>query len=1214
MLKRILFSFVAASLAWTAGAWELPDIHGDAKDGWRPGRNWNANPFLDNGAQWSLFYQSPSGFKLMEQGKAYRYNFVWRDAGDSFDPATFFIDTKLKTQAGAAVLFSPGHPGKFKVSLQGTAAGQASLALCVTDKSLASPRPIVKVDRKDKESFTWDGEVELKDGESLAFLLRSANPRWVSFTFKRFSVEEVGGKMFSGAVPTRAADWKPRDPEVSVKDGPDGGLTLEVSPGAKDWYVVDGPALQLPKRDKFAQGRAMAVSAEAWPEKPGDYAISNYALQVRAKQDGGNYTRNRAPHFYWESSLELTNAQKMRDWTTIEGSSTLYPHCGKLNFELWLAAPKTGKSVIHLRKLELKESFATSHLLAAEPAAQNNVFFADSGAIKVEFANTADLKEWRVEDLDELGRTLLERSGQGSPAPLTVPLPGFGFHKLVATATYKDGAKIESSSTAAVVGAALPEDVRMKSRFGSMRVHGDPGFWKKSGCRWDWGIGGIELKDWILTPDGSIVPPPDWKTLKKSTDYSVIYSVRNFPKWLYGPDYKDDGGLYPPKDWGLFERLFEAFAKANPEITYFTPYNEGNGAWRGNAEEYIKFCTAMADGARRGNPACEVYGPGDYAILMDSFQRYVDGGMYDHLGGVNIHAYVNASSPEGEFIERVIQMAASLKAAGKGDLPVYFTEFGWCSGTGDWQKTIPGIERSRYVARSLSLLSAQPVDGILYFCFHYVGISDGEPGYSLLNSNGTPTMSYVAFVNVVKWLSQVKRGDARWFRLSPNLNMVLGRADGKIVGAAWTCEGEADFELPGVPLRATDFMGRPAPLTRQARLSPSPLFFELPPDNQFIDLRELPQIASGLGASLDVGLDSAVGHDGVTSTGVAATAKPGKYLLIGKRKRGFWDRLFNAGAELAAQPVEVLPPLEFKALDCAVAPDCKSMDIVALVASTIGGKAKATLSLDSGENASVTGDLTSGSNCKLTIPALNFKSGSRIKGKVVVETVGAIPYRVEMELDKSVLPCPVVKGMVDWSRIKGVDISKWSPSAEAGIPASDCSAVMRTAIAADGFHLKVEVTDNVHLQTAAPGGMWQEDSLQLAFDVDGDKEWQFNNIADGRYSGHRIFYYDVCLPSDGRPAIVWRNRADCPGVSAKCLEPKVVAKIAREGVKTVYDLTFPWGTLGLDKAPTAGRGLGFAIAVNDADKGVDRRFLRFGNGIVDGQRPERYATLQACGE
>ncbi len=32
-------------------------------------------------------------------------------------------------------------------------------------------------------------------------------------------------------------------------------------------------------------------------------------------------------------------------------------------------------------------------------------------------------------------------------------------------------------------------------------------------------------------------------------------------------------------------------------------------------------------------------------------------------------------------------------------------------------------------------------------------------------------------------------------------------------------------------------------------------------------------------------------------------------------------------------------------------------------------------------------------------------------------------------------------------------------------------------------------------------------------------------------------------------------------------------------------------------------------AVNDADEGQDRHFLRFGNGITSGQIPELYATL-----
>jgi hypothetical protein len=135
-------------------------------------------------------------------------------------------------------------------------------------------------------------------------------------------------------------------------------------------------------------------------------------------------------------------------------------------------------------------------------------------------------------------------------------------------------------------------------------------------------------------------------------------------------------------------------------------------------------------------------------------------------------------------------------------------------------------------------------------------------------------------------------------------------------------------------------------------------------------------------------------------------------------------------------------------------------------------------------------------------------------------------------------------------------------------------------------------------------------SMQLAFDVDAEKPWLLNLIMDGSFQGHRIFYYDVCLPTDGRETIVWRNRADGPGFGPASLAPEVAADIRREGSRTVYDIVFPWRSLGLDQAPPVGAQLGFSIVVNDSDKGHDRKFLRFGHGIAGPQNPEFFAILK----
>jgi len=139
--------------------------------------------------------------------------------------------------------------------------------------------------------------------------------------------------------------------------------------------------------------------------------------------------------------------------------------------------------------------------------------------------------------------------------------------------------------------------------------------------------------------------------------------------------------------------------------------------------------------------------------------------------------------------------------------------------------------------------------------------------------------------------------------------------------------------------------------------------------------------------------------------------------------------------------------------------------------------------------------------------------------------------------------------------------------------------------------------------------MWQEDSIQIAFDVDADKEWQPNNVGNG-FNGHRIFEYGVALSSKGSSPMVWRYRADAPDFKAACEEPRIIADVKRTDGRTVYAGFFPWETLSLSKAPRVGSNIGFALLVNDSDKSNDRHGLAFFEGIRSVKDPVLYGKLR----
>ena len=1012
----------------------------------------------------------------------------------------------------------------------------------------------------------------------------------------------AGENFFEFAIPLTPESWNNPNPgQVALTKEADGSVQLTVKPGGtREWLVLEGPSQTIVKREKFCQGRSIQITGEA--KTAG--AVPSYVLQLRARQSGGRYAWNKAPHYLWETSLEITKAEKLQNWSEIKGAATIGSSCDKLNFEIWLAVPKDAPYTVSLRNLKLKESFTKANLIYSSTT--NNIFFKADGLMTVEFADSARLVSWSAKAFDELDNILLTKEGRGKTGEQTITLPGMGFYRIVASGVYEDGSKLENSVTAAVVGEPISESVRLKSRFGSCRVHGSLDIWKQSGCNWEWGIGGIQLKDFVLNSDGSVSPPPGYVPVKVPADYSLMMTVGSFPKWLYKSNAKGDG-LYPPKDWALFEKLFEAFAKANPAVKYFATYNEPNASWRGTKDEFVKFNKSMAFGARRGNPDVKVFGPCLYSILMDEFDYLVKGGIFDVQDGVVMHAYVPSTAPEGEFIDRFDQMFASLKKAGKSDLPVHITEYGWCSGEGDWQKPVPELERSRYCARSLTLLTAYPLDNITYFCFQYVG--GGEPSYSLLFNNGTPTSTYVAFENTIKWFSEVKKGDARWFRLSPNTNLVLGRAGSKTVCAAWTLKGVETIGLSGIPVRGTDMMGRPLKLAKDSRaveLSPSPCYFELPEGVQMLSMKELPLLTGVPGDILPLKLKKTAALPGVTHQNdkleISPHAEPGAYLLVGSSDDGAW----------LAQPLKVLPPMVFKKLDCLISSDGKSMKAAAQLLPGINGRIKASLAVRGGGTSSIEAAAVKDEPLTLSLDIPGFSAGRRMEGTVTVQGMGSIPFKVEKNFDQTMLVCRImnedVKGAIDWSEVPAVDISKWGPW-PGPIKPTDCSAVIKTAVGKSGFHLLVDVSDDFHYQIADPVSMWMDDSLQIAFDMDASSPWLYNNIGDGRFNGHRIFEYGVAHSSKGGEPVVWRWRADAPDMKANCTDPSVKVSVIRNGANILYEVFFPWRSLGLEDSPAAGSFLGFSLAVNDTDKGGDRHALLLGNGIVDGKDPERFAKL-----
>lgn len=997
--------------------------------------------------------------------------------------------------------------------------------------------------------------------------------------------------------------WKARDPQVVSVEDTGAELVLKYGRFSDRWQVVDGPEIPVTARTPFFRNRRCQLSLEIKAS-----GLEGYTVQIRIRQrkgdqkSGGAFSRNLSPRLEWDSAAELDKAEKFRTWARLEGTSTIHYGVDKLALEIWVSSPKgAAPAKVLLRNMQLTEMAEIEHVFSSEPTTPGNLFFTDFGAMKVDFVDADKVKAARIELFDETGKALARVDGGPGVATLKIPLDGIGYYLVKASADYPEGKSIVSQTTAAVLGTPLEELIRRQSRLGTFRVWGDMDTWLKSGVNWDWGIGGIDLSGYVLNPDGTISPPKDAMPLTYAPNYKNIFTIGALPKWVM-PDGASPGTLMAPKDWDLFERLIEAFARQNPGLPWFCSYNEPDAHWRGSAGDFVKFHKVIAAGVRKGNPNMKFFGPCMYSIRMNDFRKYADMGLLDCLDGLVMHAYVNGSSPEGRFIENVTEMVQYLKDSGRGNMPVYITEYGWCADIGDWQKTITETERSQYAPRSIALLAAQPLDAIEYFVFKHDS-QPGKPGYSMLYSDNTPTPTYVAFVNTLKWLGWTQRGEGRWFAFSPRLHLTLFHREGKNIGVAWNADGPARLELPSAPLRMADSMGRALPVDGASlAVGPAPIFFELPDSSALFNARTLPEIKATPGEKLTLPWPGGVAAPEivVSEAGavIAPDATPGNYLVLGK-----------SGDVTQVQPIKVLTPLKVESLDFSLSPQGDKLLASARVESPMktGADVVLKLTLDNGATEETKAHLATDQPARVELAVPGFEVGSRFRGKLAVSLEGGVPFAVEKEVDQTVIFCPSVQA-VDWKEIAGVDFSAWSPFPQP-LKAEDCSASFKTAVTPAGFRLLVDVQDNSHHQTQLPSYLWNGDSIQVAFDVDADKEWQPNNVGNG-YNGHRIFEYGAALPNKGGPAMVWRSRADAPGFTSGGEEPRIVANVTRDGTRTIYDILFPWATLGLGQAPRAGSNIGFALVVNDLDGGADARHgLRIFSGIMEGKNPEGFGRL-----
>lgn len=999
-------------------------------------------------------------------------------------------------------------------------------------------------------------------------------------------------------------EWKSTNPAaVSVGYLPQGGqegkgaLSIRILKPGNGIVEVNGPEFKLPERPVFVSIRRLELTVQARQDE-----CDNGAVQFRIRQNNGRWAGAVKPRRDWDTVLDMVEAWKWKKW----GLWTEYGNIGNGTTSgriVLMVDTRGGKGNLLIEKLAVKEITIINHNITT--GTEWNTFFGDSGKFAVRWFQPDKIKEAKLNVLDEENKTVKSLTIGSGVQQTEVRLPERGFYEVHASALYQDGKTLDSSCTIGIVGKQIPEEIRRQSRYGLMRVHAAGNWAKRIGSNYDWGF-------WTLD---NVAPGPDGKIISHFPKQAQNAKKRDFiyhagmhgvlPKWLQQPKAKNQY-LFAPNDWKRYAEAVEVWARDNPDLPdVVSIYNEPNAHWRGTEEEFIKFHNVTTDAIKKGRPDAKVGGPVLYRILMKDFKRFVEKGILKNMDYVVMHAYVHSTPPEREFIENVIAMQDYLKTTEYAKLPIALTEFGWTGYPGDWQKPVTELEKARYCVRSLLLCTARDIHTLIYFNARYAQAAD-EYNYSIVKPDYTPLPAFVSFSTFLREMSTVK-GGGQYFKLAPDVFWTGFKRDGKTLAALWTMNRKIRLTLPAMPLSLRSMMGKSLAPVRVPELSPSPVYAEFAdPAIAEMKVGKIRDLLPGSAISLDA--------EEILVPPFLTLEKPNTIRFPVTAPLGEYTILFRKNGLFHAQPVHLIRPFTLEFRDWKWnGTDAKGI-LVFRAVSHLPGKTEVGLELKlAGKTvASRSIALESGKETELSF-SLPFSSGKRMTGELLLQCGSPIRWTAAQPFDTTPMAIPLFERTSPdvWKSLPELDITRWG-RAEEYKPGelSSVSAGLKLFAAPDGIHLLLRVHDKDHVQNDLWQDMWKEDSIQIGFDLDADKEWQPNNVGHG-LNGHRVVEYGLAARSKGRPQ-GWCFLGYADGVkSGPAFELMDTIKVRHDKASgvTIYEALFPWKLLGATGTPDPDSRIGMALLINDAGTGHGRKILRFFDG-VSSKNPEKYGRIQ----
>lgn len=993
---------------------------------------------------------------------------------------------------------------------------------------------------------------------------------------------------------------------VGIKYVPQGGeagagiLQFEIRKKSDKAVEVTGPEVRLPEGLPSVTSRRIGLNIRMkLSDAPDDL------LEIRFRQNDGRWARAVAPLSNWDTMIHPRAAREWAEWKNAAGAGVLNPEVrsGRIVF---LFKPAAGHGRVEIERIALTDLQTQNHRFISRE--NDHSFNTDSAEMTIRYADPAELISGMVTVSDEENRKLDEIPVVPGTTETVCQMKDRGFYQFTVDARYKDGRNIRSSCSAAVLGPNLGEEIRRTSRFGLCRVWASADFVKKIGSNIDygsWHLNGVrpdasgELR--FDGNSGSIWGP-------ESTWHAAMFSP--LPKFLLKEADRSKSGLLPPESWDKLAEAVRIWTRnTNPLPDVIDIFNEPDAHWRGSEQDLVKFHNVIAAAIKQERPEAKVGGPCFYGIRMKDFERFVNKGILKGMDYVTMHAYVNKSAPEGEFIENIIAMQEFLATTPYRNLPVAFTEYGWTSTYYSWQYPVNELTKAQYCARSAILCTVRDIRHIAYFCGKWYG-DDERPRYSIINADSTPLPAAAAYAALIRELAEIKDGGV-WLKLDPECHAALFSRGTQTVGAFWTTDkNERELVLPENPEYVRSMTGRKLAPERKQRLSPSPLYAA------FSD-PELARVKRSAARSCLPGTRVEIGGEEFIHSPLLNRRENGAFEFPETISLGTYTILSRSGKTWTAYPIEIVQPLpvKFSGID---RNGKNGSDLRFALSSKFPEKvnALAELRLDDGQTDRKEVILEPGKNTVMAFPLKKSLNGKRHTGELKVSVSAPIRWMVRCPIDSTRLSIPFFSREPEqppWDSLAAVGMNAFYRQGDFDEKErSRTPAQFKAYATPSAFHLQVTARDPNHDRSAHWGEMWKADSLQFAFDLDAAEPWRPNDVGNG-FNGHRVVVYGAARHWKNLPypeVWCWMNHAE--GVRSGLVdEITKQSSVVRDDKRkeTVYTLRIPWKFLGTSSAPPPGQPIGFSLLLNDGNGNGGRTKVNYFNGI-DTQDPTLYGKFQ----